>query len=92
MHYISKGDFKTINWLPVDQGVHQSLTVAVFKYVNNECPYYMKEVMKEEYASQGRISSRNNYIRLKSSLLKINRDRRVFHILVSQFRTNYQVQ
>ena len=63
MHIISEKDFKTINWLLVDQRVQQSLNVTVFKYVNNACPYYMKEVF--EYASQGRISSRNNYAKLK---------------------------
>ena len=26
---------KTINWLPVDQTVQQSVNVTVFKYVNN---------------------------------------------------------
>ena len=56
-------DFKTINWLPVDQRVLKSLNVTVFKYVNKACPYYMKEVF--EYASQGSISSRNNYAKLK---------------------------
>ena len=63
MHHISEEDFKTINWLPVDQRVQQSLNVTVFKCVNNACPYYMKEVF--EHASQGRISSKNNYARLK---------------------------
>ena len=63
MYHISEEDFKAINWLPVDQRVQQSLNVTVFKYVNNACPYYMKEVF--EYASQGRISSRNNCTRLK---------------------------
>ena len=63
IHHISEEDFKTINWLPVDQRVQQSLNVTVFKYVNKACPYYMKEVF--EYASQGRISSRNNYAKLK---------------------------
>ena len=33
MHHISEEDFKTINWLPVDQRVQQSLNVTVFKYV-----------------------------------------------------------
>ena len=60
LHHISEEDFKTFNWLSVDQRVQQS---TVFKYVNNGCPYYMKEVF--EYASQGRISSRNNYAGLK---------------------------
>ena len=63
MHHISEEGFKTINWLPVIQRVLQSLNDTVFKYVNNACPYCMKEVF--EYASQGRISSRNNYARLK---------------------------
>ena len=59
MHYISEEDFKTINWLPVDQRAQQNLNVTVFKYVNNAYPYYMKEFFG--YASQGRINSRNNY-------------------------------
>ena len=70
MHHISEEDFKTINWLPVDQRVQQSLNVTVFKYVNKACPYYMKEVF--EYASQGRISSRNNLAKLKIPFLKTN--------------------
>ena len=68
MHHISEKDFKTINWLPVDQRVQQSLNVTVFKYVNEACPYYMKEVF--EYASQGRIISRSNYAKLKVSFRK----------------------
>ena len=63
MHHISEKDFKTINWLPVDQRVKQSSNVTVFKYVNNVCPYYMKEVF--EYVSQRRIISRSNYAGLK---------------------------
>ena len=63
MYHISEEDFKTINWLSLDQRVQQSLNVTVFKYVNDACPYYMKEVF--ECASQDRISSRNNYATLK---------------------------
>ena len=70
MHHISGGDFKTINWQPVDQTVQQSLNVTVFKYDNNVCLSYMKEVF--EYASQGRIISRNNYARLKVPFRKNN--------------------
>ena len=68
MHHISEEDFKTINWLPVDQRVQQSLNVTVFKNVNKACPYYMKDIL--EYASQGRISSRNNYSKLKVAFYK----------------------
>ena len=42
MHHISEEDFKTINRLPVDQRVQQSLNFTVFEYVNNACPYYIK--------------------------------------------------
>ena len=58
MRHISEEYFKTINCLSVDQRVHQSLNVT-----NNLYPYYIIEVF--EYASQGRTSSRNNYVRLK---------------------------
>ena len=52
----------------MNQRVQQSLNVMAFKYVNKACPYYMKEVFK--YASQGRISSRNNYAKLKVPFCK----------------------
>ena len=45
MRHISEEDLKTVNWLPVDKRVQQSLNITVFKHVNN----YMKEVF--EYAS-----------------------------------------
>ena len=64
MHHISEEDFKTINWLPVDQRVQQSLNVTSFKYFYKLYPYYIKEVF--EYTSQGRISSRNIYARRSS--------------------------
>ena len=57
MHRSSE-DFKTINWLPVDQRV----------YANNACHYYIKEVF--EHNSQIRISSRNNYARDLKFLFK----------------------
>ena len=49
MHHISE-DFKTVKWRLVDERVHQSLNVIFFKYVNDACPYYMKEV--SEYPSK----------------------------------------
>ena len=71
MHHSSEEDFKTIDWLPVDQRV----------YANNVCPYYMKEVF--EHASQIRISSRNNYARdLKFLSKTLTWGRKVCHILV----------
>ena len=65
MQHIFEEDFKTINWLPADQRIQQSLNVIVFKYIKNACPYYMKELFED--ASQGRISLRNSYARLRTS-------------------------
>ena len=65
--HISEEDFKTVNWLPVDQKVQQILNVTVFKYVNKAYPCYMKVF---EYAPQGRISSTNNYAKIKVSFHK----------------------
>ena len=42
MHHIFEKDFKTFNWLPVDQRVQQGLNFAVFKNVNSACPYYIE--------------------------------------------------
>ena len=91
MHHISEEDFKTINWLTVDQRVQQSLNVTVVKYLNNACPYYTKDV--SEYAPQGRISLRNNYARLKVPFHKSTMGQKsLSYIFVAQFGTNYQVQ
>ena len=49
MHHFSEEDFKTINWLPVDQRVQESLNITVFNYVNKACSYYMKEVFESNY-------------------------------------------
>ena len=89
-HHIYEEDFKIINRLPVDQRVQQSLNVTVLKYVNKACPYYMTEVF--ECASQGKISSRNNYAKLKVPFRKTTMGRKVSHMLVPQFGINYQIQ
>ena len=41
--HIYEEEFKTINWLPVDQKVQQSLNVTAFKYVKNAYPCYMRQ-------------------------------------------------
>ena len=74
MYHISEEDFKIINWLLVYQRVRQSLNATVFKYVNNACPYYTEEVF--EYASQRRISSRNNQAKLKDPFRKTNMEQK----------------
>ena len=68
----------------------QLLSKHSFEYVNNVCPYYMKEIF--EYASQVRMSSTNITLDLKLLFEKATRGRRISHILLPPFGTNYQVQ
>ena len=58
--------------LSLDQRVQQSLNVTVFKQVN-VCFYYIRGF---EYAKQGRISSRSNYVRLQISFRKSNMEQK----------------
>ena len=90
MHYISEEDFKTINWLPIDQRAQQNLNVTVFKYVTNAYPYYKKEFFG--YASQGRINSRNNYAWIKVPFRKTTMEQKSLSYIGPQFWKNCQVQ
>ena len=58
-------------------------------YVDNVCSYYMREAF--EYVSQVRLSSWNNYTRLKFLFEKLPKGRKVFHILVPQYGANYRI-
>ena len=42
MHHISEADFWLINWLPTRKRVDQCINNITFKFVNNTCPYYLK--------------------------------------------------
>ena len=51
-YQISSKEFESINWLPVNKRVHQSINAITFKFVINACPHYFNEVY--EYAPQCR--------------------------------------
>ena len=53
MHHISFTKFKTINWLPIKERVHQCMNVLTFKYVNNNFLFYLNEIF--EFAMHCRI-------------------------------------
>ena len=69
MNHLSEENFKTID-CPLIKEYSKALNVTVFKYVNNGCPLYMKEVF--EHASQVRTTLRNNCARLKVPFCKAN--------------------
>ena len=62
MSTISHKEFKDSNWLPVINRFEQCVISIVFKFINENCPYYLNEVF--EFASEGNTSLRNNFLKL----------------------------
>ena len=70
MHHISDEDFRLINWLPTSKRVDQCINTITFKFVNNTCPHYLKEIF--EFAPHCRIDTRNKFAKLKIPFRKTN--------------------
>ena len=69
-HHISSKAFESINWLPVNERVHQCINAITFKFVNHACSIYLNEVY--EYVPQYRIESRSDFAKLKLPFRKNN--------------------
>ena len=63
MSTISHKEFKDLNWLPVITRFELCVISIVFKFINANCLYYLNEVF--EFAPEGNISLRNNFLKLK---------------------------
>ena len=63
MHHISDEDFRLINWLPTNKRADQCISTITFKFVNDTCPYYLKEIFG--FAQHCRIDTRNKFAKLK---------------------------
>ena len=70
MQHISDEDFRLINWLPTSKRVDQFINTITFKFVNDTCPYYLKEIF--EFAPHCRIDTRNKFAKLKIPFRKTN--------------------
>ena len=60
---ISHTEFKDLNWLPVITKFEQCVVSIVFKFINDNFPYYFNEVF--EFALEGNVSLRINFLKLK---------------------------
>ena len=76
MHHISEEDFRLVNWLPTRNRVDQCMNNITFKFFNNTCPYYLKEVF--EFAPHCRIDTRNNFPKPKIPFRKTNTGQKAF--------------
>ena len=63
MHHISEEDFILINWLSTSKRAEQCINTITFKFVNNTCPYYLKDIF--EFAPHCRIDTRNKFAKFK---------------------------
>ena len=70
MHHISLAEFRSINWLPTKETVHQCINATIFKLVNKNRPYYLNEIF--EFFLHCRIARRNSFAKLKHSSRKTN--------------------
>ena len=70
MHHISDEDFRLINCLPTKKRVDQCINTITFKFVNDACPYYLKEIF--EFAPHCRIDTRNKFAKLNIPFRKAN--------------------
>ena len=63
MQHISLTEFRSINWLPTKERVHQCINAITFKFVNKNYPFYLNEIF--EFAPHCRIDRRNSFAKLK---------------------------
>ena len=63
-------EFKQINQLPVDYGFRQCLAANLFKFFDDKCPLYMKDVFDKSCISQA--STGNSTMKLSQPLRKTN--------------------
>ena len=60
---ISHKELKDLNWLPAIARFEQCVISIMFKFIYGKCPYYLNEVF--EFAPDGNVSLRNNFLKLK---------------------------
>ena len=71
MHQIlPKTGFRLMNWLLTSKRVDQCINTITFKFLNNNCPHYLKEVFK--FTPHCRIDTRNKFTKLKIPFPKTN--------------------
>ena len=70
MHLISDEDFRLINLLRTNKRVDQCINTITFKFVNDTCPYYLKEIF--EFSPHSRLGRRNKFAKLKIPFCKTN--------------------
>ena len=69
-HRVVYENFKKINWLPVEDRVHQCILSHIFKFFTKKCPAYVDELfspVNNEY-----MCTRKSYLKLNQPFRKTN--------------------
>ena len=83
MSAISQKEFKYLNWLPVFNRFEQCVVSIVFKFINGNFPHYLNEVF--EFAPEGNISLRNNFLKLKRPFRNTNTGQKALSFIGPSF-------
>ena len=46
MQVISLAPFRSLNWLPTKERVHQLINAITFKFANHNCPFCLNEIFE----------------------------------------------
>ena len=83
VYKMSHKEFKDLNWLSIITRYEQCVTSIVFKFINGNCPYYLNEVF--EFAPEGNISLRNNFLKLKRPFRNTNTGQKALSFIGPSF-------
>ena len=62
--------FRSINWLPIKERVHQCMNAITFNFFNKNCPFYLNEIWK--FAPHCRRLKGNSFAKFKHPFCKTN--------------------
>ena len=87
MQHISLTEFRSINWLPTKERVHQCINATTFKFVNKNCLFYPNEIFK--FTPHCRIDTRIVLQSLSTVFARLTRGRKPYRTLVLLCGTIY---
>ena len=85
--HISLTEFRSINWLPTKERVHQCINATTFKFVNKNCLFYPNEIFK--FTPHCRIDTRIVLQSLSTVFARLTRGRKPYRTLVLLCGTIY---
>ena len=68
MQQVSVTEFRSVNWLPTKEELHQCINAITFRFVKNDCPFYLNHIF--EFAPHCRIDTRNSFVKLEHAFRK----------------------